>query len=148
MDSKKFNKYKTVADIIEKSFVTLRQLSQPGANIYQLRKITDDYIIGELAKTYKNLSKGLTMPTCISVNNIICHYLPDKNEEPILHLMALSDCYNVAGGKLGHDCAFNRLKCNPGLCCGAVTDTVSRSCRSLVMLRLTSPSSKTTSIPR
>ena len=81
MDSKNFNKYKTVADIIEKTFNTLNNLMLPGAKIYDLSSFVDDQILTELNKTYKNLKKGLAMPTCMSVNNLVCHYHPLKNDD-------------------------------------------------------------------
>lgn len=80
MDDKKFNKYKTVADIIDKSFSTLKELLKPGTRIYHLAKLNDQNILNELNKTYKNLKKGLSMPTCISVNETVCHYAPIEND--------------------------------------------------------------------
>lgn len=81
MDDKKFNKYKTVADIIDKSFNTLKELLKPGERIYHLAKLNDQNILNELSKTYKNLKKGLSMPTCISVNETVCHYAPSENDD-------------------------------------------------------------------
>jgi methionine aminopeptidase len=81
MDDKKFNKYKTVADIIDKSFSTFKELLKPGEKIYHLAKLNDQNILNELNKTYKNLKKGLSMPTCISVNETVCHYAPIENDD-------------------------------------------------------------------
>ena len=81
MDDKKFNKYKTVADIIDKSFTTFKELLKPGERIYHLAKLNDQNILNELSKTYKNLKKGLSMPTCISVNQTVCHYAPPESDE-------------------------------------------------------------------
>ena len=53
MDDKKFNKYKTVADVIEKSFKTLKELMKPGEKIYNLAKLNDQNILSELNKSYK-----------------------------------------------------------------------------------------------
>ena len=81
MESNKFNKYKVVADIIEKALNTLEKLCIPNTKINELSKFADEYILAELNKTYKNLKKGLAMPTCISVNNIVCHYVPTNDDE-------------------------------------------------------------------
>ena len=81
MDDKKFNKYKTVADILEKTFANLKQLMVPGTKIHNLAKLNDQNILDELNKTYKNLDKGLSMPTCISVNQNVCHYSPPESDD-------------------------------------------------------------------
>lgn len=81
MDDKKFNKYKTVADIINKSFTTFKELIKPGERIHHLAKLNDQNILCELDKCYKNLKKGLSMPTCISVNETVCHYAPSENDD-------------------------------------------------------------------
>jgi len=43
--------------------------------------------------------------------------LPDKIDEPVAHLQALSACYNVVG-KQGWGCKGKRRECGAGLCCG------------------------------
>ena len=39
-----------------------------------------NYLIINKLETYKNLKKGLSMPTCISVNETVCHYAPIEND--------------------------------------------------------------------
>lgn len=39
---------------------------------------------GKLYKKEKNFTKGIAMPTCISIDNCICHYTPLKSEAPVV----------------------------------------------------------------
>ncbi len=81
MDSKIFNKYKTASDILNKAMVFAKEMSLINTKIYDISSACDTYIKTELDKTYKNLKKGLAMPTCISINEIICHYSPDSKDD-------------------------------------------------------------------
>ena len=55
----------------------------PGASVVQLCELGDNRIHEETAKVFKqkkNMKKGLAFPTCISVNNCICHFSPLKSD--------------------------------------------------------------------
>lgn len=81
MDSKIFNKYKTAADILNNAIKLAKNMIIPNTKIYDISSACDEYIKLELGKTYKNLKKGLALPTCISVNQIVCHYSPDSEND-------------------------------------------------------------------
>jgi methionine aminopeptidase len=43
----------------------------------------DKFIVTECEKKYKDekdLKKGIAFPTCLSINNCICHFSPSKND--------------------------------------------------------------------
>lgn len=47
-----------------------------GAIISQLCQKGDDWIHEAIAGVYKNTSKGIALPTSISVNSCACHFSP------------------------------------------------------------------------
>ena len=57
------------------------ELAVPGADIYTICQTVDEMIEAELKKTFsskksKNLERGISFPTCISVNHIMGHFSP------------------------------------------------------------------------
>jgi methionine aminopeptidase len=55
----------------------------PDASVVQLCEWSDNKVIEETGKVFKkekNLKKGPAFPTCISVNNCICHFSPLKSD--------------------------------------------------------------------
>ncbi|KAH7510481.1 hypothetical protein FEM48_ZijujUnG0125400 [Ziziphus jujuba var. spinosa] len=61
---------------------------KPKAKIVDLCEKGDSYIREQTANMYKNVKKkierGVAFPTCISVNNTICHYSPLASDESVL----------------------------------------------------------------
>merc|ERR1712240_204788 len=56
---------------------------KPGCSIRELCILGDKKLTEETGKAYKKgkkLAKGVAFPTCISVNNVICHYSPLLSE--------------------------------------------------------------------
>jgi len=73
------NKYKIAAEIANKALQAVINSVKAGASTYDLCIIGDELVANEtkaLFKRHKNMKKGIAWPTCISVNNIICHYSP------------------------------------------------------------------------
>ncbi|KAG0259917.1 Proliferation-associated protein 2G4 [Actinomortierella ambigua] len=72
-------KYKTAADITSRIIAQVAAASVDGASILELC-VNGDKAIEEAAqavyKKDKKISKGIGFPTCISVNNVICHFSP------------------------------------------------------------------------
>lgn len=63
-----------------------------GASVKELCNKGDSLILEEAAKVYKkekDLKKGIAFPTCLSVNNCVCHFSPTKNETD--HLLKKND---------------------------------------------------------
>jgi len=78
------DKYRKAADVANAAIAKVMAAITVGASTLDLCKLGDDSVKEETAKLYgskknkKNnkMKKGLAWPTCISVNNIICHYSP------------------------------------------------------------------------
>ena len=84
MDSKKFNKYKTASDILKSALLLVKKISIEKSSIFEIANISDEFILDKLNSVYKNLDKGLSMPTSISYNKIVSHNNPIKNNDYIL----------------------------------------------------------------
>ena len=58
-----------------------------GASVISLCQNGNKELLRETSKVYqkeKDIRKGIAFPTCVSVNNCICHYSPLKSEPDIL----------------------------------------------------------------
>ena len=54
-----------------------------GESVRNICDFGDNAIIEETGKVFKKekeLKKGIAFPTCVSVNNCICHFSPLKSE--------------------------------------------------------------------
>lgn len=50
-----------------------------GASVRELCSLGDKLLLEETVKVFKkekDLKKGIAFPTCISVNNCVCHFSP------------------------------------------------------------------------
>lgn len=77
-------KYKMAAEIVNKVLKETVTLLIPDASVRDLCIASDKLLAEETAKAFKKdkkVVKGIAFPTCISVNNVICHYSP-LNSEP------------------------------------------------------------------
>lgn len=77
-------KYKMAAEIVNKVLKETVVLCVPDASVRDLCVASDKLLAEETAKAFKKdkkVVKGIAFPTCISVNNVICHYSP-LNSEP------------------------------------------------------------------
>jgi len=80
------NKYKIAAEITDKALKTVLKNVKIGVSAYDLCVMGDKVVAEETAKLFKkqkSMKKGLAWPTCVSVNNIICHYSPLKDYNDI-----------------------------------------------------------------
>ena len=73
MDNKKFNKYKTAAIILEKARKTGLLNVRYRNNSKDVMKAMENCIKVELSKVYKTSCKGITLPPCVSIDNIVAH---------------------------------------------------------------------------
>jgi len=76
-------KYKMSAEIVNKVLKEMVAESKPGCSIRDLCVLGDKKLTEETGKAYKKdkkITKGVAFPTCISVNNVICHYSPLLSE--------------------------------------------------------------------
>lgn len=55
----------------------------PGASVKEICEFGDRQLTEETSKVFKKekeLKKGIAFPTCVSVNNCICHFSPLPSE--------------------------------------------------------------------
>jgi len=72
-------KYKMAAEIVNKVLKELVEACKPDASVRDMCCLGDKRLLEETGKAFKKdkkLTKGLSFPTCMSVNNCICHYSP------------------------------------------------------------------------
>lgn len=80
-------KYKMSAEIVNKVLKELMTECKPGCSVRDLCVLGDKKLTEETGKAYKKdkkIAKGVAFPTCISVNNVICHYSPLLSEPDTL----------------------------------------------------------------
>jgi len=80
-------KYKMAAEIVNGILKKLITKSVAGAKILDLCEEGDKLLTEETIKVFKKekeMKKGIAFPTCISVNNCICHFSPLKSDAEIL----------------------------------------------------------------
>uniref|UniRef100_A0A7C9CPJ4 ERBB-3 BINDING PROTEIN 1 n=1 Tax=Opuntia streptacantha TaxID=393608 RepID=A0A7C9CPJ4_OPUST len=81
-------KYKSAADIVNKALQLVISECKPKAKIVDLCEKGDAFIREQTGNMYKNVKKkierGVAFPTCISVNNVVCHFSPLASDESVL----------------------------------------------------------------
>jgi len=76
-------KYKMAAEITNNVLKELVEACKPGASVRDLCILGDEKLAEATSKAFKKdkkLLKGIAFPTCMSVNNCICHYSPLVSE--------------------------------------------------------------------
>lgn len=72
-------KYKMAAEIVNKVLKELVDMCKVGSSVRELCILSDQKLSEETGKAFKKdkkLLKGIAFPTCMCVNNVICHYSP------------------------------------------------------------------------
>ncbi|KAK9290004.1 hypothetical protein L1049_008167 [Liquidambar formosana] len=81
-------KYKSAAEIVNKALQLVMSECKPKAKIVDICEKGDSYIREQSGNMYKNVKKkierGIAFPTCVSVNNTICHFSPLASDETVL----------------------------------------------------------------
>ncbi|KAH7667578.1 Peptidase M24 methionine aminopeptidase protein [Dioscorea alata] len=81
-------KYKSAADIVNKALQSVVSQCKPGVKVVDLCEKGDVFIRDQAGSVYKNVKKkierGVAFPTCISVNNVVCHFSPLATDETVL----------------------------------------------------------------
>merc|ERR1712232_53029 len=80
------DKYKAAATVANAALAHVASLCQPGASVIDICKAGDDFIEAETAKVYakKKFLRGISFPTCISVNNTVCNFSPLSSDSPVV----------------------------------------------------------------
>lgn len=72
-------KYKMAAEITNAALKLVADKCVIGAKVVELCDAGDKYLLEETTKVFKkekDMKKGIAFPTCLSINNCICHYSP------------------------------------------------------------------------
>lgn len=80
------DKYKAAATVANAALAHVASLCQPGTSVIDICKAGDDFIEAETAKVYakKKFLRGISFPTCISVNNTVCNFSPLSSDSPVI----------------------------------------------------------------
>jgi len=76
-------KYKNAGEIVNRTLKTVIGLCVADASVRDICSKGDELILEETGKVFKkekDLKKGIAFPTCLSVNNCVCHFSPTKND--------------------------------------------------------------------
>jgi len=76
-------KYKMGADIANQAVKVLLEAAKPGVSVLSLCEKGDAFVMAETSKVFKkekDIKKGIAFPTCVSVNNCVCHFSPLKSD--------------------------------------------------------------------
>jgi curved DNA binding protein len=79
-------KYKAAAKIVNGAMAAVIEACKPGVKVVDLCETGDSFINSGVSKEFKgkDIEKGIAVPTCVSVNNIVGHYSPlNGNTEEI-----------------------------------------------------------------
>lgn len=77
-------KYKLAGEIVNRTLKTVVELCVVDASVREICTKGDNLLLEETGKVYKKekeLKKGIAFPTCLSVNNCVCHFSPTKNDQ-------------------------------------------------------------------
>jgi len=81
-------KYKSAAEIVNKALQLVISECKPKAKIVDICEKSDSYLREQTGNMYKNVKKkierGVAFPTCISVNNTMCHFSPLARDESVM----------------------------------------------------------------
>ncbi|KAI8324070.1 proliferation-associated protein 2G4 [Martensiomyces pterosporus] len=94
-------KYKAAAEVTNLALRKVLAASNEGAKIIDLCKLGDAAIEAGLSTQYtkdKKLSKGISYPTSISVNNIVCHFAPVASDPSSEQTLKTGDVVKVQLG--------------------------------------------------
>lgn len=79
-------KYKMAGDMVNAILKELIGKCEAGASVLGLCELGDSRLLEETSKVFKKdkeMKKGIAFPTCVSINNCICHFSPLKSDPDI-----------------------------------------------------------------
>jgi curved DNA binding protein len=80
-------KYKMAGDMVNTILKELLDKVKDQASVFELCQYGDQRLLDETAKVFKKdkeMKKGIAFPTCISINNCVCHYSPLKSDPDVI----------------------------------------------------------------
>ncbi|KAK0059965.1 proliferation-associated protein 2G4 [Biomphalaria pfeifferi] len=140
-------KYKMAGDMVNAILKELIAKCKVGVTVLELCEYGDSRLNEETSKVFKKdkeMKKGIAFPTCVSINNCICHFSPLKSDPPVtikegdvvkIDLGAHVDGYIAV---VAHTVVVGAIKENPAT--GRKADAVLAAQKALeVALRLVKP---------
>jgi len=79
-------KYKMAGDMVNSILKQVVQKCEAGTKVLEVCELGDKLLAEETAKVFKKekeMKKGIAFPTCVSVNNCICHFSPLKSDPDV-----------------------------------------------------------------
>lgn len=79
-------KYQMGAQLVNEIMVTLVAESKAGVKVLEISEMGDRLLLEKTTKVFKKekeMKKGIAFPTCVSVNNCICHFSPLKSDAEV-----------------------------------------------------------------
>lgn len=75
-------KYKAASEIVKLTLAGVVAQAVAGKSVAELCQFGDAVLLQQCGTVYKSkkIDKGIAFPTCVSVNNMICHYSPLPTE--------------------------------------------------------------------
>jgi len=76
-------KYNMAAQLVNEIMQTLVKEGKAGTKVLSLCEMGDALLLEKTTKVFKKekeMKKGIAFPTCVSVNNCICHFSPLKSD--------------------------------------------------------------------
>ncbi|KAM3725258.1 Proliferation-associated protein [Dirofilaria immitis] len=80
-------KYAMAADIVNAVLKELMSAIKDGVEVGEICDLGDKLMNERIAKVFKkekDALKGIAMPTCISINNCVCHFSPLRSDPPVI----------------------------------------------------------------
>lgn len=81
-------KYKAAAEITNKALAAVIAQAKAGAKVLDLCELGDKTILEQSQSVFKNAKKkierGIAFPTCVSLNNVVCHNSPAAGDATAL----------------------------------------------------------------
>ncbi|KAJ4978172.1 hypothetical protein NE237_008952 [Protea cynaroides] len=81
-------KYKSAAEIVNKALQLALLECKPKAKVVDVCEKADAFIREQSGNMYKNVKKkierGVAFPTCVSINNTVCHFSPLASDETVM----------------------------------------------------------------
>lgn len=81
MESSKFDKFQQAGEIANNALKKAKQLCQDKNKASYICIFCDNYIKQELSKRFKKSKKGISLPTCLSINDIVAHDSYTENND-------------------------------------------------------------------
>ncbi|XP_071822100.1 proliferation-associated protein 2G4-like [Apostichopus japonicus] len=78
-------KYKMAGDMVNCILKEVHAAIAPGKKVLEICEFGDNRLLEETGKVYKNkdIKKGIAFPTCISINNCVCHFSPLRSDKEV-----------------------------------------------------------------